>query len=65
MNLKHRSGTPLLFAPFAIFAVKKILPSLAEFPQPPGRMAEQSIADLLALDTATLKGRLSELRRYL
>jgi len=28
-------------------------------------MAEQSTADLLALDTEALKGRLSELRRYL
>jgi hypothetical protein len=39
-------------------------------PQPPPatslpRMAEQSTADLLALDTEALKGRLSELRRYL
>jgi hypothetical protein len=30
-----------------------------------GPMSEVHIADLLALDTETLKGRLSELRRYL
>ena len=44
---------------------KKIDRRLRRWPNLRRDMAEQSIADLLALDTDSLQGRLSDLRRYL
>ena len=41
------------------------LTKISSFPTPQDHMANESIADLLAVDTSSLERRLLELRRYL